>query len=72
MLAWSYRRNLLLQELNFAEADVICLQEIQSDHYELDILPQLQSMGYEGVFRQKARENMGQYGKVRERLDIYI
>ena len=41
MLAWPYRRSLILQEIYSIEADVVCLQELQSDHYEQDILPQV-------------------------------
>lgn len=43
---------------------MVCLQEAQSDHYEHDLLPHMREMGYDGVFRQKSREAMGQYGKV--------
>ena len=45
-------------------SDVICLQEVQADSYENDLLPALSAMGYDGLFKQKTRESMGQYGKV--------
>ena len=37
---------------------------MQADHYELHIAPFLQEKGYDGIFKQKTREAMGQYGKV--------
>ena len=63
-LAWPFRRTLILQELLDSMSDIICLQEVQADSYESDLLPALSSMGYDGLFKQKTRESMGQYGKV--------
>ena len=42
----------------------MCLQEVQADHFESNIYPFMVDLGYEGVFKQKSRESMGQYGKV--------
>ena len=63
-LAWPYRRMLLIKEIMEMHADVICLQEVQADHYERDLLPALQSMNYDGFYVQKSRESMGAYGKI--------
>lgn len=63
-LLWPYRKSVLQKELEEAQADVVCLQEVQTDHYELDINPFMQDMGYDGIYKQKSRESMGQYGKV--------
>lgn len=63
-LAWPYRRTIIIQELQDSMSDIICLQEVQADSYENDLLPALSSLGYEGIFKQKTRESMGQYGKV--------
>lgn len=84
--------------LTITLGDIVCLQEVQSDHYEQHLNPFMQvtsflsqsfslsvshpqyllfrnpilsilnltsqSLGYDGVFKQKSRESMGQYGKV--------
>ena len=63
-LAWPYRRMLIIKELMEMHADVVCLQEVQADHYERDLLPTMQQMGYDGVYCHKSRESMGAYGKV--------
>ena len=63
-LAWNYRRRNLLREIMSLEADVICLQEIQADHFEEHFKPALRRIGYEGVFKAKLREAMGRKGKV--------
>lgn len=55
---------MLLQELEDSQGDLICLQEVQADHFELQLKPLLSDMGYDGLFKQKSRESMGQYGKV--------
>lgn len=43
---------------------MLCLQEVQVDHFESDIKPFLDSIGYSGHHDQKTRESMGQAGKV--------
>jgi hypothetical protein len=63
-LTWPYRRSIILQELNDTQGDILCLQEVQADHYSQSLLPMLSELGYDGVFKQKTRESMGQYGKV--------
>lgn len=63
-LTWPYRRSIILQELGETQGDIICLQEVQADHYTQSLLPLLGEMGYDGLYKQKTRESMGQYGKV--------
>ena len=63
-LEWQYRARLVVQELVDTNADVICLQEAQRDHFERDVEPAMKSAGYEGLFTQKSRESMGAAGKV--------
>uniref|UniRef100_A0A7S0UU93 Endonuclease/exonuclease/phosphatase domain-containing protein n=1 Tax=Polytomella parva TaxID=51329 RepID=A0A7S0UU93_9CHLO len=61
MLQWNYRKHNLLTELMTYKPDVICLQEVQDNHYEQFWCPELQKAGYVGVFKNKAvglfREN---------------
>ena len=61
---------MLLVELENMQADVICLQEVQMDHYEAHILPYMNELGYDAVYKQKSRESMGLYGKVRIYYEI--
>ncbi|XP_041351320.1 uncharacterized protein LOC121370259 isoform X2 [Gigantopelta aegis] len=49
-LTWNYRSHRLLQEIAFHHSDVVCLQEVQSDHYSNFINPELQNQGYDGVY----------------------
>lgn len=64
ILSWPYRRCMLLQELDEAQGDIVCLQEVQADHFEQYFYPFMQERGYEGGYKAKTREAMGQYGKV--------
>lgn len=43
---------------------MICLQEVQADHYESYVYSALSDAGYEGVYKQKTRASMGLAGKV--------
>jgi mRNA deadenylase 3'-5' endonuclease subunit Ccr4 len=52
----------LFDELEEIQGDIVCLQEVQADHYESDISPFMSSLGYDGMYKQK---NIGmQFGKV--------
>jgi CCR4-NOT transcription complex subunit 6 len=54
----------ILREIVDASPDVICLQEIQADHYENHFYAAMSEHGYEGVYKQKTRQSMGLAGKV--------
>ena len=62
-LSWPYRRSIIFQELEEAQGDVICLQEVQTDHYEQHFSPFMAEKGYDGIFKQKSRDSSG-YGRV--------
>ena len=63
-LPWNYRRRNILRELANYRADVMCLQEVQADHFENFLEPELAKYNYAGVYKCKTREFMGQYGKM--------
>lgn len=63
-LNWNYRKINLLREMREVAADVLFLQEVQADHYEQHILPELSEEGYDGLYKHKTRESMGASGKV--------
>ncbi|KAL9332201.1 hypothetical protein ACSQ67_001811 [Phaseolus vulgaris] len=55
-LSWLYRRQNLLREIVVYRADIICLQEVQSDHYEEFFSPELDKHGYYGLYKRKTNE----------------
>ncbi|CAL0299487.1 unnamed protein product [Lupinus luteus] len=55
-LSWTYRRQNLLREIVGYCADIICLQEVQSDHYEEFFAPELDKHGYHGLHKRKTNE----------------
>jgi len=63
-LDWSYRTKIVVQELLEADADVVCLQEVQRDHFEQALEPAMKHAGYDALYTQKSREAMGAAGKV--------
>jgi CCR4-NOT transcription complex subunit 6 len=63
-LAWTYRRLNLLREITQYDADIMCLQECQADHFDEHFMPYFSRMGYNGVFKAKTRESMGRRGKI--------
>jgi CCR4-NOT transcription complex subunit 6 len=65
-LSWPFRRKILFDELEDIQGDIVCLQEVQADHYEAEINPFMISLGYEGIYKAKSREYMGQYQKVND------
>ena len=63
-LSWEFRFQNILREIIDACPDVICLQEVQADHYETHLYNALSENGFEGVYKQKTRASMGLAGKV--------
>jgi len=63
-LSWEYRFHNIMREIIDASPDVVCLQEVQADHYENHLYASMSEQGYEGVYKQKTRQSMGLAGKV--------
>ncbi|KAI4307386.1 hypothetical protein L6164_030585 [Bauhinia variegata] len=55
-LAWEYRRQNLLREIIDYDADIICLQEMQSDHFESFLKPELTKKGYLAIYKKRTNE----------------
>ncbi|XP_022111639.1 CCR4-NOT transcription complex subunit 6-like [Acanthaster planci] len=54
-LSWDYRRKGIMDEILHASADLICLQEVETDQYFNFFYPSLHKHGYDGVFSPKSR-----------------
>lgn len=54
-LAWEHRRDVIMREIRSRNADIICLQEINSECYNEDFRETLAHQDYRGVFWQKSR-----------------
>jgi len=54
-LDWMYRRKQILTELKHYSADIISLQEVETDQFYNFFLPELQQDGYAGIFAAKSR-----------------
>lgn len=54
-LDWEYRRKNILDEIRHYSADIISLQEVETDQFYNYFLPQLKSDGYDGIFSPKSR-----------------
>jgi len=63
-LSWDYRFQNIMREVIDAAPDVLCLQEVQADHYENHLYAAMSDQGFEGVYKQKTRQSMGLAGKV--------
>ncbi|XP_074263015.1 carbon catabolite repressor protein 4 homolog 1-like [Silene latifolia] len=55
-LNWEYRRENLLHEIMQYDADIVCLQEVQSDHFENFFKPELAKYGYLAAYKKKTKE----------------
>ena len=54
-LAWEYRSNLILREIQDHDADFVCLQEVDMESYNELFRKQLVHNDYQGVFWPKSR-----------------
>ncbi|XP_040919882.1 protein angel homolog 2 isoform X2 [Toxotes jaculatrix] len=53
VLPWEYRLPNLLAEIQQHNADILCLQEVQEDHFENQIKPALQTLGYQCEYKKR-------------------
>ncbi|XVF64776.1 hypothetical protein PTKIN_Ptkin09bG0193800 [Pterospermum kingtungense] len=65
-LLWEYRRQNLLQEIIEYNADILCLQEVQSDHFESFFKHELIRRGYSVIYKKKKTELYTSSGHVSE------
>ncbi|XP_011063535.1 PREDICTED: 2',5'-phosphodiesterase 12 isoform X4 [Acromyrmex echinatior] len=58
-LDMDYRKQLILKEIIGFNSDIICLQEVDKNIFEYDLLPSLYMLNYNGVFVTKNEVNEG-------------
>ncbi|XP_064420984.1 protein angel homolog 1 isoform X2 [Latimeria chalumnae] len=52
-LTWEYRIQNIVQEIQHWEPDVLCLQEVQQNHFQEHLEPTLSMMGYECLYKKR-------------------
>ncbi|XP_072350286.1 protein angel homolog 1-like isoform X2 [Scyliorhinus torazame] len=52
-LQWEFRFQNILQDLETWDPDILCLQEVQENHYHQQFRPALQLQGYECVYKRR-------------------
>ncbi|KAG8091586.1 hypothetical protein GUJ93_ZPchr0012g20303 [Zizania palustris] len=55
-LSWTYRRQNLMREIIGYHADIICLQEVQLNHFEDVFAPELDKHGYQALYKKRTTE----------------
>ncbi|XP_073672597.1 protein angel homolog 2 isoform X1 [Garra rufa] len=53
VLDWCHRYPNIIKELEQHSADIMCLQEVQEDHYKNQIKPSLESLGYHCEYKRR-------------------
>ncbi|XP_077179427.1 protein angel homolog 1 isoform X2 [Paroedura picta] len=53
ILSWSYRLANLLQEIQHWDPDILCLQEVQENHYWEQVEPTLVMMGFACIYKRR-------------------
>ncbi|KAK0075482.1 hypothetical protein PV326_011537, partial [Microctonus aethiopoides] len=54
-LSWEYRKLAIIDEIRYYGADIINLQEVETDQFYNFFLPVLKHEGYDGIFSPKSR-----------------
>ena len=55
VLVWEKRKQLILQEIFYRDADIICLQEVDRESFQTFFQYELATKGYRGIFYPKSR-----------------
>uniref|UniRef100_A0A8C6TQE6 Angel homolog 2 (Drosophila) n=2 Tax=Neogobius melanostomus TaxID=47308 RepID=A0A8C6TQE6_9GOBI len=53
VLLWEYRLPRILREIQAHDADILCLQEVQEDHFIRQIRPALEALGYQCEYKKR-------------------
>ena len=63
-LTWDYRKKLILDDIKNFNADIIALQELETEQFYNFFLPELKQYDYDGIFSPKSRaKTMGEQDK---------
>ncbi|PAA52575.1 hypothetical protein BOX15_Mlig011868g2, partial [Macrostomum lignano] len=54
-LQWEYRRRGIMDEIRVYQADILCLQEVETEQFSVFFKPELAKSGYDGIFSAKSR-----------------
>ncbi|XP_050394231.1 uncharacterized protein LOC126812086 isoform X1 [Patella vulgata] len=54
-LNWEYRKKGIIEEIRIYSADIISLQEVETEQFHNFFLPELKRDGYDGIFEPKSR-----------------
>lgn len=54
-LTWEYRKKLILDDIKNFNADIIALQELETEQFYQFFLPELRQFDYDGIFSPKSR-----------------
>ncbi|XP_037114912.1 CCR4-NOT transcription complex subunit 6-like [Syngnathus acus] len=57
-LSWEYRKKGIMEEINSGDADIVSLQEVETEQYYAFFLETLKSRGYDGYFCPKSRAKL--------------
>ncbi|XP_049619169.1 CCR4-NOT transcription complex subunit 6-like [Syngnathus scovelli] len=57
-LSWEYRKKGIMEEINSCDADIVSLQEVETEQYYAFFLETLKSRGYDGYFCPKSRAKL--------------
>ncbi|GMT24929.1 hypothetical protein PFISCL1PPCAC_16226 [Pristionchus fissidentatus] len=54
-LNWEYRKQSIIKEIRNYEADIITLQEVETEQYKMLFKPEMAALGYSSIFQAKSR-----------------
>lgn len=56
-IEWEARFRRIVEQIQTQDPDILCLQEVQNNHYLTHFCPQLEALGYAGQYKQRTEDD---------------
>lgn len=56
VLDWETRFSRIISEISFLKSQIVCLQEVETEHFSSHFVPALARLGYKGIYKKRTND----------------